>query len=214
MSLTDYCVQSDQAEVAVGRVRLSSDGDFLVDCAGRIVQGRRALSCLVGVEPGDTVLVAVLGQQAWVLEVLERVGDARPVIQSPGGLDLDTGDQPLRLRGGRVDVQARQTLHCAAPEWTAHAGQARFSLARLFVASERVEGLIGRIRLAAQVLESRVGRLVQHARQAWRKVDGLDRQQAGKLRQDVRTDWTLHAGDAQVRADDKVRIDGRKIDLG
>jgi len=55
---------------------------------------------------------------------------------------------------------------------------------------------------------------VQHARQAWRKVDGLDRQQAGKLRQDVRTDWTLHAGDAQVRADDKVRIDGRKIDLG
>lgn len=203
-----------QTGLTVGRVRLSSAGDFFIECETEMLQARRAASCLMEVAPGDVVLAVAHGRQAWVIEVLERGGQGRPVLRCEEGLELAAGEQGLRVSGKRLEFAASEEIATTSPSWTLSTQAAQIHAARLSVVSRAVSGALGRLRLAAAVVESAVGRLTQRAKTAFRAVEGLDRVQAGKMRVEVRDDWTLRATDMQVKAEEKVRLDGKKIDLG
>lgn len=214
MAQVKRCLLAAEASLVVGRVRLASAGDYFIENEAAVYQGRRAASCLMEVAPGDMVLAVVNGPQAWVVEVLERSGQGRLTLRCDEGLELAAGEAGVRISGGRIDLAASREIRTASPAWTLETETAQVRAGSLNVVSRAVNGVLGRLRLAAAVAESTVGRLVQRARTALRAVEGLDRQRAGKLRVEVDEDWTLHAADAQLRAQEKIRMDAKKIDLG
>jgi hypothetical protein len=203
-----------QSALTVGRVRLSSAGEFFIESETEIFQAKRAASCLMDVAPGDLALAVASGSQAWVIEVLERGGQGRPVLRCEEGLELATGAQGLLVSGQRLDFVATEEIRTACPSWSLSTEAAQVRATRLNVVSRAMSGALGRLRMAAAVVESAVGRLTQRAKTAFRSVEGLDRSRAGKMRVEVEEDWTLRATDMQVKAEKKVRLDGEKIDLG
>jgi|GEM_PF-4884762 len=203
-----------QAALAVGRVRLASAGEYFIETEIAVYPARRAASLLMEVAPGDLVLAVVSGRQAWAVEVLERASDSRPTLRCDAGLEIAAGAEGLRVAGARLEFEAALEISSSSPAWTLETETARVRVSSLSLVGRAVNAALGRLRLAASVADSVVGRLTQRAKTALRTVDGLDRHRAGKLRVEVAEDWTLHAANAQLKAKGKVRVDGEKIDLG
>ncbi|GAB3376522.1 hypothetical protein GCM10027514_13120 [Azotobacter armeniacus] len=90
-------------------------GLFLTETDGRGRTCRQVASCLLRPEIGDTVLLAVVGAQLYLLAVIERAGEGAARLQLEGDLVLAIGQGPVtvqaaqavELSGERLVVRAR-----------------------------------------------------------------------------------------------------------
>lgn len=202
-------------QLAIGAVRLHSQGDYLVETEKDKYSARRAAGCLVSPAPGDLVLLAVNGPgRAWILNVLERAQAGPTVIHCPQGLAIDTGTQGLAVEGARLEMSATEEIKSTAPQWSLTAARGSVLAHDFSFLIQNISAKVGRLRWWAQVMESRAKRLIQRAGQAFRIVDGLDKHTAGKVRTEVRESWDLHSENTKIIASEKIRMDAEKIDLG
>jgi len=179
---------------------------FLSDDAGRAL---RAESCLLEPEYGDTVLVCQGGGSApsYILAVLARAHPNGASLTLPGGV-------AMRTEQGSLTMQAPASLALQAPRIGLSALHGDMKFRRLDAGAEQVNARFGEVALLARTLSSTVGRLLQKARDALRWIDNTDETRAGRMRLRVRERYDLTARHAGIVADDRVRVDGSKIDLG
>lgn len=181
---------------------------------GRYWAGRAA-GCLLCPEIGDRVLASIDGDGlAYVLSVLERGSVA------PNRLQLE-GDTILAARGGRLALAgdeevalAGRRLHLAGEETEVDCERMRLRVSRLESFAGFVRSQFDRMAVFGEAVDGFVGRLTQHLGFHTRYVEEHEEVQAGSLRQVVEGDLHLHAGQAQVIAEDQVKIDGKQIHLG
>jgi len=181
--------------------------------SGRTCRAVHAASCLLEPAEGDRVLVAWLGDEAFVVSVLTRAG------RGPARLSMG-GDAELRVEG-TLSLEARDRIVARAPNvsiaarsWLVRAADAVLSTDRLSLSSARalldlraVEAVLGAVETVAERLVTRAGRSL-------RQVDDVDQVRAGRVEVASESTLSLHAHDTLVTADGLVKMDAEQIQLG
>jgi hypothetical protein len=187
---------------SIGTVTAHAEGLVLVWTGESMIAARRALTCLVVPEIGDTVLVADGGTPcSFVLAILERPGGGELRIAAEGDLSIETP-------GGRFAVRSGSGLDLAT--------ESRLTLgaARIDVRAQDVGLFLGSVMLVAGAVDAMLERLSQTARRVFRQVEEVDHLRAGHIDYAAAGMSRLHGGHMLLTATELVKTDAKQIHVG
>ena len=207
-------------QLAQAVVSGGADDWFFVDGANNGGKGceraLRAESCLLEPRIGDTVLLCTggAGMAPYILAVLARASSSDGTLVLPGGGAIVGEAGSVRMTARSVELAGDERVRLGAPRLEVDALDGELRFARLGALAKTLDAQIGALSLFAASVSSRVGRLVQKARDCLRTTENLDETRAGRMRVKVDGRYQLDAGHAALLAEGLVKIDGEKIDLG
>lgn len=178
---------------------------------------RRALSCLVRPEIGDSVLVAEgASEQTYVISVLARISDAPLHLALPGRTRITT-EQGAGLSidiDGELGLSSRTRIETDAPEMSLRATTATLVCRRFSAVIRDALASLRHARLVANLIETTAERLNLSADHSQRTIKGLDQVRATNL--DIRAEQMLNLQAENVVAGARklVKLDGEQIHLG
>jgi hypothetical protein len=184
-----------------------------------VARARRAESCLLTPQCGDTVLVCQgvnvgVTSVPYILAVLSRPHSSSGVLSLPGGADICAEDGKLSVHASEIELSGTDAVQVSAPRVAVRAHDADMQFVHLNSAIKELRGVLGSVTTIAQTVNSTVGRLLQKAGNSFRWTENLDETRAGRMRLHVTGRYHLKSGHASMVADGQVKIDGEKIDLG
>jgi hypothetical protein len=203
---------------SIGTVRsLLPDGRFAIeDEAGGLRGCRRAASCLLRPQPGDTVLVS--GPDAgrvFLIAVLEQADAAVSRIEVDGALVLGGNAHPVSIESeGEVRLRSGTRLAMDAGQWSMRAGSADCRTDELRLTAKSVEATTGTARLFGKVFETVADRIVQMARNTLRIVDEMDQSRVRHLDCKASETARIHARHTTLTGQDLVKVDAAQIHMG
>lgn len=181
------------------RASLDEDGALRVqDGGGRLLFEHRE---------GRSVVYAPSGDLDFEAEGRVRlVGREGVEVRSDGPIDLGAGASALRLDDDRAGLKA--------PLLTTESERVEVKTkeARLVIGTLRTA--VHRLREQVEHVERRAGRVVEHAREVYREVEGLDQTRAGRLRLVAEKALYAIGGQTLIKAREDVKIKGEKVYLG
>lgn len=194
-----------KAQQHIGTVLREAEKFLWIRTLGGDVGCRRAASCLLAPEPGDTVLVAVADSgRAWVLAVLERADTSQARLEVEGDVTLKTGS--FTVAGREVGVLAGR--------FALNALDGEVALQRLSYVGRFVQSEVERIKSVAASFDGIFERFSQRVKRSYRTVEELEQLQARQLDYKVDKTMSMRGGTAIVAADKLVKVDGEQIHLG
>lgn len=171
---------------------------------------RRAASCLLKPEVGDTVLLSGPDRlRAYLIAVIEQADASSSRIEAAGDLTLaSTGPGRVSIRSATaLTLESADTLMLKAERGDCELGQLQFH-------ARSADAAIGHLRLVGKVFETMADRVVQMARNALRLVDDTERVRVGHLDQEATHTLRMHGCHTVVSARDVVKVDAGQIHLG
>lgn len=178
-------------------------------------RARRAKSCLVTPEVGDTVLCSVDTHGAFVLAVLEgREG-------APTRVAAD-GDLQIRSRTGRlsvdspvgVDIVSAGDVSVCAAELSARAPKGSIAIDQLGFFGKLVQAQVTKVAIAAQEIDTIATRLSQRAKRVFRFVEEIDQTRAGTVDMRAQNMIGIRGENAVISARVLAKVDGEQIHIG
>jgi hypothetical protein len=185
-------------QFSTGRVMGAGEQGFQVLTESlRQVRAKRAAACLLDPEVGDVVLVFQSGQGPYILSVLEKDQQASTLsfagdvsVKSPGKAAFASREMDVSAVGGKL----------------------RFADASLVSKSLRVR--LGKAVCLARCVESTVESVIGRVKRSFRQVFETDTVRAGSVRQFIEGRFYQRSQNTTILADEKVQVDGEKIELG
>lgn len=210
-------LDNDALSHEIGRVTEAREGGlFGVRTEAGEYRAKRAVSCLLEPEVGDTV--ALLTTQAgacYVTAVLEREAGA-------AGRIVADGDLAIQLPAGRFRVAAQEgvdllsagevSLVGSALRVTAREGNVVLERLSFLGAFARAE--VEKIKVAAGSLDQVLDRFSQRVKRSFRHVEELDQVKAEHIDYAAKSSMSLHGENALITAEELVKIDGEQIHVG
>jgi hypothetical protein len=179
-------------------------------------EARRAKSCLVAPEVGDSVLCALEPDgEAFVVAVLAgREG-------APTKLAVD-GDLALQARGGRVslcssegvDIVSGGAVAMTSTELHVRAKKGTMAIEELGFFGRLVQAEVAKVSLVAQEFDSVLTRLTQRAKRVFRFVEEIDQTRAGTVDMRAQNLIAIRGENAVISARVLAKVDGEQIHLG
>ncbi|MEZ4374684.1 MAG: DUF3540 domain-containing protein [Polyangiaceae bacterium] len=196
--------EASGAEIGHARISVSGpDGNVIA---------RRALSCLVEPQPGDSVLVATQQGRTYVLAVLER-STTQPVELSV------ENDLVLRSSCGAVEVSGRR-FAVEAGETELRSARFRLITATADVFTQSLSWLgqvaeldVKKLRTVAEVAESVVDRVSQTFGRVYRRIEDFEHVRAKRIDQRAEL-LNLRGKNAMLTAEQLVKLDADQVHLG
>ena len=210
-------LENDALSHEIGRVTGTREGGlFGVRTEAGEYRAKRAVSCLLEPEVGDTV--ALLTTQAgvcYVTAVLEREAGAT-------GRIVTDGDLEIQLPAGQFTVAAQEGVNLlAAKEVSVVAGALRVNaregnlvIERLAILGSFASAELEKIKVVAGSLDQVLDRFSQRVKRSFRRVEELDQVKAEHLDYTAKSSMSLHAQNALVTAEELVKVDGEQIHFG
>ncbi|PHM79308.1 DUF3540 domain-containing protein [Xenorhabdus cabanillasii] len=186
-------------QVAGQVVNRLQDGSLMVESNNRGWHCRRAASCLLTPEPGDTVLVTTADGQLWVLAILERPEQQYLAeISVPGDLAISSqGDLSLNSNG----------LNIAASIGNCHISKMQYS-------GESLSAWVSITQLIGNKFESVWQTVTQLSNRLFRHTTQTEQVQAGQLDIQAESYIRLHAQNTMMSAKAVAKIDAEQIHIG
>lgn len=184
----------------------AASGGWTLDGAGPHRLARRAASCLVEPEPGDTVACLEGGGRAWITAVLERAAAGPATLRAAGGLRLGAPDAPLELQAGTLTVRARRLQ--------AEGEQAAVTLEQADLMAQRLNLVAATVRSVGALWSSVFDRVQHFSRQYQRSTEGLDRVEAAQLQCEASQLMQLHGEHTLINGEKLVKARGAQIHFG
>lgn len=207
-----------QAEMSMGTATVTgvAGNVYWVMVSDSSYQVRRAASCLLQPEIGDTVLVywGANTQSHFILSVLVHHDKEAAQIVVPGGVTLQAARGDLQVQARDIELKPGRALLINSPvvklvtlftDLKSNFLRGRFTT---------LESHTTKLRFFADSARSTVNRLVTKAKNYLQTVDCLHETRAGRVRTTIESSYALQARHATIDAEGAVRIDGEKIDLG
>ena len=179
------------------------------------ILARKATGCLLEPIDDDVVLVGSVGDDAWIVTVLQRDRECSSEISVDG-------DLRLRTAHGKVAIVAQEGIDLISTGKTSVISTEIEVRAR--TVSALVEGaeLIGgwlrsevdKVKVVAKSLDQVVERFSQRSKRSFREVSDFDQVKAGTMHHKIEKTLRVHAGDAAITADGVVKMDGKQIHVG
>jgi hypothetical protein len=208
-------IRYDEATMSEATVVAREAGMVVIRAEGRVSRAKQAASCLLAPEEGDRVLVAWLGDERFVLAVLERSG------ASPSRVEIE-GDLEVRVPHGRFTVASQDGIDLTTAGETSivsrvlsmHALEGNVMIDKLRALGSTLTGEVSRMRIVAESVDSIVERVHQRWKRAYRFIE--EREQVKAKHLDYRAEQTarVHAENTVVTANDLVKLDGKQVHIG
>jgi len=181
---------------------------------GRLLPARRAAACLLEPAVGDTVLAWTPSQgRAYICSVLETAGkDSRISLQ--GNVTMEAADGRLDLQAQGMSLKAGNDLDIEAGSLSLRGVTATMQFVRTRLQSLDLELRARKVSSVCDSLRSTARSLVQELGDSLRRVKNVETLEAGHLRERVRHTRHSLAGSIVARARKRMKLDGKRIDLG
>lgn len=191
-----------------------TDGEFLVDIAGKAICCRRAYSCLVIPEPGDRVMLVGDAGPIYITAILERQGNRSVRIAMDGDLTVKaTGHICLEGTAG-ASLHGGKNLDLAGEQVTLQSKESEFIAEKAAFLCAEVQGHVGLLRLIGNSMEAVFQRMAQTCRHSFRAIAGTDHLRAAHMDHEASESLRLHARNMLLTAEDLTKIDADQIHLG
>jgi hypothetical protein len=198
-----------------GTVVLREGDTFVVRTDTATLRATRAVSCLVEPEVGDGVLLSCVGEDCYVLAILERDARAGARLAVDGDLQVQVGSGRFELiaaDGVRLVTKKDFSVASAAIDLVAERGA--IAIGELAVLGAAVVAEVARVKIVAGAVESVFERTVQRVKRSFRFVDGLDQVKAESIDYRAEQIMNLQAENTLMTAKELVKVDGAQIHLG
>lgn len=189
-------------------VERSSDGTFGVnDEAGTRWTCRRAASCLLRPEPGDTVMLSGPDRErVYLIAVIEQADASRSRFEADGDLVLaSTGSMAFESQGA---------LRMQGAQWALKAAQGEVQVDALRYTGQSVDATVGKLRLLGKLFETVADRVVQLTRSSFRLVDETEQVRVGHLDCEATGTVRIHGQHTVVTGQALVKVDAAQIHMG
>lgn len=170
-------------------------------------EARRAASCLLEPEVGDTVAcLEVAPREFWIVAVLQREEGVDDVLRFQRNAHVETAGTELTLKAGSIALQT-QTFQLAADDAEMVADRAHW------VGSE-FKAVGKAFKIAGAVLSTAFDRVSHFSKHHLRITEGLDRVRAQTLQQEAAQLMQLSAEHTLINGEKLVKARGGQIHLG
>lgn len=192
-----------------GQLEVEADDGNLWAC-------RRAASCLLKPEIGDTVLLSgPNSSRVYLIAVIEQADAAFSCLEVPGNLTLAARAGAVSIEGhSDIHLRSGGALNMQASRWGLKADKAECDVSDLRYTGESVDGTVGRLRLVGKLFETVAERVVQMARSALRLVDESDQVRAGHLDLRAQESLTIHGKHVVMTGKELMKVDASQIHMG
>lgn len=193
-----------------GRVAdVLSDGSMIVASEGRGWQCRRAASCLLTPEAGDTVLLARSSdEKLWLLAVLERATPQQAVQ-----IIVD-GDLNIATRGGSLTLNSECQLALASQRLQVQSTHGDCRIGNLEYRGDELNARVTLSRWVGERCESVWHTLTQLSEAVFRQVRKTEHVRVGQLDYQAEDYARLHARNTLITAENIAKIDSDQIHVG
>ncbi|MBD9668764.1 hypothetical protein J2W37_001650 [Variovorax paradoxus] len=202
----------------IGRLTaFMSDGRLGVEDEDGIVWScRRAASCLLKPEAGDTVLLSGPDpHRVYLIAVIEQADASASRIDAPGDLTLGGGLGTVSIQStGNVRLQSGATLEMASAKWALQASQGHCRVNEMHFTAQAADATVGRLRMVGRVFETVADRIVQMARNTLRLTDEIEQVRVGHLDCKATDTVRIHGQHTIVTGKELVKIDASQIHMG
>ncbi len=201
----------------IGQVTGPGEGGlFAVRADGGAYRAKRAVSCLIEPEVGDTVaLLTTVTGACYVTAVLEREAGATGRIVADGDLEI-------QLRSGHFSVAAQEGVNLVTAKEVSlvggslrvHAQDGNVVMERLSFLGAFARAEVEKIKVVAGSLDQVLDRFSQRVKRSFRHVEELDQVKAEHIDYAAKSSMSLHAENALITAEELVKVDGEQIHVG
>lgn len=193
--------------IEYGQVLARSKEGYTVQTAHGRYAARKAKSCLLAPEPGDSVLLSTDSLGAcFILAILEGAQESSAIEHQ--------GDLSLQVSGGSLQLTAERELSLASETVTLTAHQGNAALERISLLSHSVSAQCRTLELAADICRQSLRSLSQRLGSFFRATEGHEETQAGSSRSLVEDTRVVHCKSSVLMAEEDARIDADQIQLG
>jgi hypothetical protein len=175
-----------------------ADGSLTVESEGRGWHCRRAASCVIAPQTGDTVLIASVERQIWLLAVLERANPQVAELSVPGDLhirsegELSLSSDALRVTAGQGDC---------------HIDEMKYS-------GEKLSAWVSLSRVVGKRAESVWQTVTQISHSLFRTTRQTEQVRAGQLDMKAEDYARLHAHNTVITSKAITKVDSEQIHMG
>lgn len=175
-----------------------ADGSMTVECEGRGWHCRRAVSCVIAPQLGDTVLISCVDNQVWLLALLERMDPLQAELSVPGDLHIhSTGE--LSLSGEALRVNAEQG--------DCHISEMKYS-------GDKLSAWVSLSRVVGKRAESVWQTVTQISHNLLRTTRQTEQVRAGQLDIKAEDYVRLHAHNTVITSKAITKVDSEQIHMG
>jgi hypothetical protein len=207
--------ERDGGKLAPGTVRMAGEGVFVVETPGRLAQYRKAESCLIRPEIGDSVLVyRDSDDDGYVLAVLVRAAESPATIGFEHGMSLEAGSGVFAVEAPEVRIEADRRVSLTGRELAVQAEKGAVAVETLAVRGRTLTAVWEQARTTIRFLDEVRERVVQKVNRCYRTVTEFEESRLGRLRLLVAGRLSLRSKQASMLAEETVTIDGDQIHLG
>lgn len=210
-------LENDALSHEIGRVTGAREaGLFAVRTEAGEYRAKRAVSCLLEPEVGDTVaLLSTQSGTCYVTAVLEREAGATGRIVADGDLEiqLPEGQFTVAAQEG-VNLLAAKEVSIVAGGLRVNAREGNLVIERLALLGSFARAEIEKIKLVAGSLDEVMDRFSMRVKRSFRHVEELDQVKAEHIDYTAKSSMSLHAQNALVTAEELVKVDGEQIHVG
>lgn len=193
------------------------DGQFAVDDeAGVRWTCRRAASCLLRPEVGDTVMLSGPDRaRVYLIAVIEQADASTSRVEAPGHLTLAAGNGAVAIESAQdLHLRSAGTLRMRGAQWALKAAQGDCQVERMRYTGQAVDATVGRMRLLGKMFETLADRVVLMARSTFRLVDETEQVRAGHLDCEATDTVRIHGHHTVVTGKALVKVDAAQIHVG
>lgn len=189
---------------------------FLVQGPAQLERARRAASCLIEPEIGDTVLIFVPenARDGFILSVLIKVNPNQGCVHLPGGAAFEAAQGNLNIKTKELSLHSTESMRLQTPSLNVSASHAQTHIKQASGLFQSIDIQALRISTTTKVMTTVAKRLIERVVDSLRWVDQVDQTHAGRVRTKVEGHFHVQSRHATMRSEGHVRIDGEKIDLG
>lgn len=204
---------SARVEHQTARV-LSTTPLLTVQLAGQSMPARRATSCLVRPEAGDTAIVARTDEGLFVLSILSRDSSTTTLVAD--------GDLAVHVTNGRFSVASKDGIDLATParvgiaagELALHARAARLAAEEIVVLGAKAIVEVVDTRLKGTLLDGVFERVSQRVKRSFRTVEETDTVRAKDIDYKAESTVNLRSQNMVMTSKELIKADAEQIHFG
>jgi hypothetical protein len=206
MALPQQQQTYDEMFLSTGKVQQAMDRHYVVETGQCQIRAVQATGCLLMPEPGDLVLVAEQEEgKAYIVSVLSRT-------TKPARINLPA-NTVVAAQSGDLLLYADKQISLNSPEMHFQADQGVAEIRDTAFTADTVELSVSRLRAVWNSVETRAEWVLQRITRFYRRIRTED-SLLEELHCSVDKTCRIEAEEISVEADEKLRLDGERVELG
>lgn len=189
---------------------------YRVECEDGAWQCRRAASCLLRPEPGDTVLISGPDRyHVYLIAVIDQADTSAARIETTGRLVLAAPSGGVQIESGEtIRLQSAKAVEVSSERFALNASEADCKVDQLNYVGSAVRAMTASIHVVGRLCETVMDRLVHISRTAFRMTEQTEQLRCGQLDYEAADLARIHAAQTVVTAQAVVKVDAKQIHMG